>query len=68
MEVTLQSRNKCQNEYPNLRVGDLVLLRDSQERCNEWPMRLVNQSYPNKDGKVRIVKVKVLKNRDTAMF
>lgn len=59
---TLQSRSKWQVDRPNLKVGDLVLLKDAQVSRNEWPMGLINNTFPDKDGKVRKVEVKICKN------
>ncbi|KAL2099469.1 hypothetical protein ACEWY4_005949 [Coilia grayii] len=59
---TLQSRSKWQFDRPDLKVGDLVLLKDQQVSRNEWPMGLINNTFPDKDGKVRKVEVKIFKN------
>ncbi|XP_035770882.1 uncharacterized protein LOC118455573 [Neolamprologus brichardi] len=59
---TLQSRNKWQRNHANLKVGDLVLIKDAQVRRNEWPMGLVNQIFPDKDGRVRKIEVRVSRN------
>lgn len=50
---TLQNRSKWQDVRPNLKKGDLVLLKDSQVKRNEWPMALVTMTFPDQDGKVR---------------
>ncbi|KAL3967947.1 NLR family CARD domain-containing protein 3 [Sarotherodon galilaeus] len=65
---TLQSRNKWQrNRGATIHkihgsVGDLVLIKDAQVRRNEWPMGLVNQIFPDKDGRVRKIEVRVSRN------
>ena len=35
---TLQGCRKWTDERPNVKVGDVVLLKDSQSRRNEWPV------------------------------
>ncbi|XP_037399818.1 uncharacterized protein LOC108416929 [Pygocentrus nattereri] len=59
---TLQSRRKWQADRPNLQVGDLVLLKDQQVNRNEWPIGLIHNTFPDKDGKVRKVEIKIFKN------
>lgn len=65
---TLQSRSKWQNLRPNLKKGDLVLLKDNQARRNEWPMALVTRTFPDQDGKVRKVELKVTKSGSAKTF
>ncbi|XP_062846307.1 uncharacterized protein LOC134305914 [Trichomycterus rosablanca] len=59
--TTLQSCKKWQREVPNLQEGDVVLLKDSQARRNDWPMGVITKTVPSKDGKVRKVEVKITK-------
>ncbi|KAI4871708.1 hypothetical protein NFI96_005782 [Prochilodus magdalenae] len=51
--ATLQNRSKWQEEHQNLKEGDLVLLKDTQAKRNEWPMALVTKAIASGDGKVR---------------
>lgn len=60
--TTLQTRSKCQDECPNLKVGDLVLLKDAQAKRNDWPIGLISKTFPDKDGKTRRIEVKVTKH------
>ncbi|XP_056410980.1 uncharacterized protein LOC130352649 [Hyla sarda] len=39
--VIFQPRKKWQDDKPNLQVGDVVLLKDSQAHRNEWPIGLI---------------------------
>lgn len=39
--ATLQMRGKWKGERPNIQRGDVVLLKDSQVRRNEWPLGLI---------------------------
>lgn len=36
----------------NVKEGDLVLLKNSQVKRDEWPMALIKNMYPGSDGKV----------------
>ncbi len=65
---TLQARKKCQSVHPNVRPGRVVLLKNSQVPCNEWPLGLVTQTLPGQDGKVRQVEVKVIKPGGSTLF
>ena len=65
---TLQARKKWQATHPNIQPGCVVLLRNSQVPRNEWPLGLITQTFPSKDGQVRQVEVKVIKPGGTVLF
>lgn len=65
---TLQSRSKWQKSHPNIKEGDLVLLRDTQVKRNEWPMALVTKAFPASDGKVRKLELKVARGGTSRTF
>ncbi|XP_041115383.1 uncharacterized protein LOC121320779 [Polyodon spathula] len=65
---TLQSRRKWQKEKPNLKEGDIVMLRDSQVKRNDWPMGIVVKTFPGRDGKVRKVEVKTARQGSCKTF
>lgn len=54
---TMQQRCKWQDSKPDLKPGDLVLLIDDQSHRNHWPMGLVINAIPSKDGKIRAAEV-----------
>ena len=56
---SLQSRPKWIDEKRNFVVGDVVLLKDDDACRNKWPMGMVVKTYPNEDGLVRSVDVKI---------
>lgn len=56
--TTLQSRPKWQNVMPNIKVGTLVILRESNTPPLQWPMARVTQVYPGADNIVRAVEVR----------
>ncbi|XP_061908363.1 uncharacterized protein LOC133653277 isoform X1 [Entelurus aequoreus] len=65
---TLQNRNKWQDVKPNLKEGDLVLLKDNQAKRNEWPLALVTKTFPDQDGKVRKIELKVTRSGSAKTF
>lgn len=66
--ATLQSRSKWQEERRNLREGDVVLLKDSQSKRNEWPMALVTKIFTSSDKRVRTVELRVARNGTIKTF
>ncbi|KAG7470266.1 hypothetical protein JOB18_028772 [Solea senegalensis] len=58
---TLQIRRKWISDQPSLEKGSVVLLRDDQCKRNDWPLGIITDVYPSKDGRVRKVQVKVIK-------
>lgn len=64
----LQGHQKWLAKKPNLKIGDVVLLKDSNAKRNEWPMGLVEKTYPSKDGLVRKVDVKVVRQQIAKTF
>ena len=64
----LQNRSKLQDVRPNLKKGDLVLLKDSQVKRNEWLMALVTKTFPDRDGKVRKIELKVTRSGSAKTF
>ncbi|KAK7938661.1 hypothetical protein WMY93_001987 [Mugilogobius chulae] len=65
---TLQVRHKWQESSPNIVQGDVVLLKDSQTCRNDWPMALVTQTFPGRDGKVRKIEIKTTKDGSVKKF
>ncbi|XP_061819391.2 uncharacterized protein [Nerophis lumbriciformis] len=59
--TTLQPRKKWKSERPNLQVGDVVLLKDTQVKRNEWPTGIIEETFPSCDGRIRKVNVKIIK-------
>ncbi|XP_018098170.2 uncharacterized protein LOC108705944 [Xenopus laevis] len=57
----LQSRRKWTQNRPDIQVGDVVLVKDSQESRNEWHVGLIINTLPSRDGRVRKVEVKIVK-------
>ena len=57
----LQSRRKWVTEKPNIKVGDVVLMKDKDVCRNQWPLARVVETFPSSDSRVRSVKVKVIR-------
>ncbi|KAL0153706.1 hypothetical protein M9458_050984 [Cirrhinus mrigala] len=64
----LQTRRKWQSEQPDVEPGSIVLLKDSQTKRNEWPLGIITQVFPSKDGKVRKVEIRIPKQDGTRLF
>ena len=54
----LQGRSKWVKERPPLRVGDVVLVMDSDTKRGRWPLGLVVETVVSHDGLVRSARVK----------
>nr|XP_054607369.1 uncharacterized protein LOC129167170 [Nothobranchius furzeri] len=54
---TLQTRRKWTDMKRDLKVGDIVLLKDCQVARNKWPMAKITAVFPGRDGKVREVQL-----------
>ena len=55
---TLQAKGKWRAIQPNLQVGDVVILKEDKTFACYWPLAKVLQTYPGKDGLVRVAKIK----------
>ena len=56
---SLQARRKWVNPKRNFCVGDVVLLKDSDVKRQQWPMAKVTKVFPGSDGLVRSVELRV---------
>ena len=66
--MTLQERRKWKTEKPNLHQGDVVLMKDSQAKRNEWPMVIITKTFPSEDNRVRKIQVKIIRNGEQRLF
>lgn len=64
----LQSRRKWRTDAPNIKEGDVVLLRDKTLYRNEWPLGLVVRAFESDDGKVRKTEVRVIKDDKPSIY
>lgn len=66
--TTLQTRRKWTVEKANVKEGDIVLLKDTQVKRNEWPVGIVVKAIPSHDKKVRKLEVKIVKQGSVKMY
>ncbi|XP_065925824.1 uncharacterized protein [Magallana gigas] len=59
---TLQSRRKWTTETPNLKPGDVVIVRDKDIARCQWPVGLVEEVIQSADELVRKVRVRLIVN------
>jgi putative ribosome biogenesis GTPase RsgA len=55
---SLQVRTKWQDTKRSFNVGDVVLLKEHSEIRNDWKLNVIEETYPDKDGLVRIVMIR----------
>ena len=55
---SLQQRSKWNNVKRNLRVGDVVLIKQENTARNVWPLARIVEVYPDAKGFVRSVKLR----------
>ena len=61
-------RRKWRQEKPNICVGDIVLLKEEEQKRRDWPLAKVDETFNSEDGKVRRVMVRVAKEGDKKMY
>ena len=54
----LQHRQKWLKPSRNLRVGDVVLMRETNTKRGDWPKALVTDTFAGRDNIVRRVRVR----------
>lgn len=55
---TLMQRTKGLNTTENIQCGDIVLVANELLSSQKWPLARVIETFPGKDGIIRVVKVK----------
>ncbi|XP_060077585.1 uncharacterized protein LOC132557113 [Ylistrum balloti] len=64
----LQPRRKWQEKERNVKVGDVVLMKDTQSARNDWPLGVVTRAIASEDGLVRKVELRVRRNGKSTSF
>ncbi|CAG2230743.1 unnamed protein product [Mytilus edulis] len=64
----LQTRSKWPSENRNLQIGDFVPMIDVSLPHNQWPTGIIDEVFPSKDGLVRKVSVRVIKNGEPVTY
>ena len=62
---TLQERPKWAVRKRNVRAGDVVMIRNKNEKRNTWPMGIVESTKTSKDGLVRSATIKCHDSKGT---
>ncbi|GFX30859.1 hypothetical protein TNCV_4145671 [Trichonephila clavipes] len=55
---SLQQRNKWHFEKKNAKIGDMVIIKEDNLPSCQWSLGRINNIYPGKNSKVRVVEVK----------
>ena len=58
----LQCKRKWTRSSPNLEVGHIVLLKISDFPRGQWPLGIIERTFPGDDGLVRKVEVRVVRD------
>ena len=58
----LQSRCKWTDVHENVKVGDLVLIKEENTPRGVWPMGIIQEVFPGDDGLVRSVRIRTKSN------
>jgi hypothetical protein len=54
----LHQRQRWQKSTPNLRPGEVLLLKDDNIPPLQWPTAVITDVHPGSDGKIRVVTIK----------
>ena len=65
---SLQPRQMWTVTRRDLRVGDVGLMRDEQQHRNNWPLGRVGDVIRSEDGRVRKVKVEIVKEGEKKAY
>jgi len=65
---SLQQRTKWRSESDNLKIGDVVLLRDKSAHRGDWPLGIISDVLPSDDRLIRKVCVRVYKDGKTVQY
>ncbi|CAL8111098.1 unnamed protein product [Orchesella dallaii] len=55
---SLSLRTKWRKQVPDVKIGDIVFIADSNELRNQWIKGVVDAVYPGEDGQVRVADVR----------
>ena len=55
---TLTRRTGAHDKFPNLKVGDVVVIADPNSPRSSWPLGVVDKTFPGKDNVVRVAEVR----------
>ena len=58
----LQSLRIWKNKHSNIKIGDVVIIKDSAVNHNFWPMGVTERTFESDDGLVRKVEVRMIRD------
>ncbi|KAL4224489.1 hypothetical protein ACF0H5_015190 [Mactra antiquata] len=59
----LQKRSKWYSEQPNLKCGDIVVIKNTDEHRNHWPLGVIKNVFKSDtDSKIRSVEVSIYRD------
>ena len=59
---SLQKRRKWQIDVPNIKTGDVVLMKQADLHRDQWPLAIVTNAIKSEDGHVRKVEIRTIRN------
>ncbi|GFT16910.1 DUF5641 domain-containing protein [Trichonephila clavipes] len=59
----LQNRTKWKSPNHNIKVGEIVIIKEDNIPPATWPLGKVIETHPGKDGVVRVVTLRTVKGR-----
>ncbi|CAL8141591.1 unnamed protein product [Orchesella dallaii] len=62
----LQQRPRWWSKKENVKIGDLVLIKDDRLPPSSWKLGRIMEVHPGKDNLVRVVNVRVLDKVDSS--
>ncbi|XP_071056041.1 uncharacterized protein [Onthophagus taurus] len=62
---TLQQRTKWQQQYTNVKIDDMVVIKDERAAPQQWKLGRVIEILPGQDGVIRTVKLKTAAGETT---
>ena len=65
---SLQPRRKWQTVRPDLKLGDVVLLKDIDAPRNRWPLAVIVAIMPSDDSHVRKVQLKIFRHNKSSVL
>ena len=65
---TLQRRRKWHAVQPDLKLGDVVLLKDIDAPRNRWPLAVIVDIMPSDDSHVHKVQLKIFRNNKSSVL
>lgn len=55
---SMQIRNKWKEQQPNIKKGDLVIVKEDNLPVNQWPLARIEELHPGADGLIRVATIR----------